>query len=219
MPVVACALHSQVACVAAGFHHGYPDKRLVYVMTDSAALPAALSDLVAALRGDGRLAATVTCGQAFGGDYEAVTLASALQVAAGPAGAAAIVVGPGPGVVGTASRFGFGGMEVATIIDVAARLGGRPVVALRFSDADLRARHQGISHHTSSALEMAHHRPAVAVPAGEPVPDGAVVVNVPADLGFGLDGVTTMGRGPDDDPRFFSYAAAAGVLAAQLLED
>ena len=159
MPVVACALHSQVACVAAGFHHGRPHKRLVYVMTDSAALPAALSDLVAGLRGDGRLAATVTCGQAFGGDYEAVTLASALQVAAGPAGAAAIVVGPGPGVVGTGSRFGFGGLEVAAVVDVAARLGCRPVVAVRYSDADPRARHRGISHHTSTALDMAAHRP------------------------------------------------------------
>ena len=157
---MACALHSQVACVAAGFHHatGQPARRLVYVMTDSAALPAVLSDLVAGLRDDGRLAATVTCGQAFGGDYEAVTLASALQVAAGPADAAAIVVGPGPGVVGTDSRFGFGGLEVATVVDVAARLGGRPVVAVRFSDADPRARHQGISHHTSTALDMAAHR-------------------------------------------------------------
>ncbi len=219
MPVVACALHSQVACVAAGFHHGRPEKRLVYVMTDSAALPAALSDVVAALRQDGRLAATVTSGQSFGGDYEAVTLASALQVAAGPAGAAAVVVGPGPGVVGTGSRFGFGGLEVATVVDVAARLGGRPVVAVRFSDADPRARHQGISHHTSTALDMVGQRPAVAVPAGEPVPEGVegvVVVNVPADLD--LDDVTTMGRSADDDPRFFSYAAAAGVLAAGLLE-
>ena len=43
-----------------------------------------------------------------------------------------------------------------------------------------------------------------------------MVVTVPADLD--VDGVTTMGRGPDDDPRFFAYAAAAGVLAAELLE-
>ena len=63
---------------------------------------------------------------------------------------------------------------------------------------------------------MARHRPAVAVPTGEPLPEGAVAVNVPADLALG--DVTSMGRSPDDDPRFFSYAAAAGVLAAQLLE-
>ncbi|MEA2704967.1 MAG: hypothetical protein QOD63_2912 [Actinomycetota bacterium] len=220
MPVVACALHSQVACVAAGFAHARPGGRLVYVMTDSAALPAALSDVAAGLRQTGLLAATVSCGQAFGGDYEAVTVASALQVAVGPAGAAAVVVGPGPGVVGTGSRFGFGGLEVATVVDLATRLGGRPVVAVRFSDADPRARHQGVSHHTSTALDMACHRPMVAVPIGETVPEGiegVVQVAVPADIVY-PDGLTTMGRGPADDPRFFAYAAAAGVLAAQLLE-
>jgi hypothetical protein len=220
MPVVACALHSQVACVAAGFGHARPGSRLVFVMTDSAALPAALSDVAAGLRQTGLLAATVSCGQAFGGDYEAVTLASALQVAAGPAGAAAVVVGPGPGVVGTGSRLGFGGLEVANVVDVATRLGGRPVVAVRFSNADRRARHQGVSHHTSTALDMACHRPMVAVPVGEIAPEGiegVVQVAVPADIAY-PDGLTAMGRGLDDDPRFFAYAAAAGVLAAQLLE-
>jgi len=29
--------------------------------------------------------------------------------------------------------------------------------------------------------------------------------------------VTTMGRGPDEDPGFFRYAGAAGVAAATLL--
>ena len=105
---------------------------------------------------------------------------------------------------------------MATVVDAAARIGGRPVVAVRFSDADPRARHQGVSHHTSTALAMANHRPAVPVPAGEPLPDGAVEVAVPTDLG--LDGQTSMGRSSDVDPRFFGYAAAAGVLAAQLLE-
>ena len=221
MPVVACALHSQVACVAAGFHHhGGRRRRLVYVMTDSAALPVALSDLVAGLRGTGALAATVTCGQAFGGDYEAVTVASALQVAAGPAAADAIVVGPGPGVVGTDSRFGFGGLELATVVDVAAHLGARPVVAVRYSGADPRPRHRGVSHHTSTALDLASHRPTIAVPEGEPAPEGldgvVVAVRVPGDLDVD---VTTMGRTADDDPLFFRYAAAAGVRAAQLLDD
>src|SRR5207248_2719460 len=49
MPVVACGLHSHVACVAAAFKANAPAARLVYVMTDGAALPMALSDLVHAL--------------------------------------------------------------------------------------------------------------------------------------------------------------------------
>ena len=215
-PVVACTLHSQVACVAAAFAHGAPGRRLVYVMTDSASLPLVLSDLVADLCGRGLLAATVTCGQAFGGNHEAVSLPSALQVAVAVAGADAVVVGPGPGVVGTGSEYGFGGVEVAAVVDAAAHLGGRPVVAVRYSDADARVRHRGVSHHTTTSLALASTRALVPVPRGSiDPPSGEVVeVDVPDDLG---PGGTSMGRGPADDPGFFAYAAAAGILAARLL--
>jgi hypothetical protein len=217
-PVVACALHSQLGCVAAAFERLAPGRRLVYVMTDTAALPLVLSDLVADLRAAGELAATITCGQAFGGDHEAVTMVSGLEVAVALARADAIVVGPGPGVVGTDSRFGFGGLEVAATIDAATALGGVPVVAVRYSDADPRDRHRGISHHTRTCLALAAHRAMVPIPAGDPRPDelGEVIeVDVPADLDF--RGTTTMGRAPADDPGFFRYGAAAGVLAARLL--
>lgn len=212
-PVVACDVHSQMAAVAAAFGRTAPGRRLVYVMTDSAALPLALSDLVCELRDRGLLAATVTCGQAFGGDYEAVSVPSALLVAVAAAGADAVVVAPGPGVVGTGSEFGFGGVEVAAVADVAAHLGGRPIVAVRFSDADPRDRHRGVSHHTTTTLSLARCQPLVAVPRG-----GAFdreEVDVPDDLDFGS--ATTMGRTPAEDPDFFRWAAAAGVLAATLL--
>ena len=48
--------------------------RAVYVMTDGGALPAWFSRTVAGLRDAGWLAATVTTGQSFGGDLEAVTV-------------------------------------------------------------------------------------------------------------------------------------------------
>jgi Protein of unknown function (DUF3866) len=212
-PVVACTLHSQVAGVASAFARAAPGRRLVYVMTDSAALPLALSELVFDLRRRDLLVATVTCGQAFGGDYEAVSVLSALQVAVAIAGADAIVVAPGPGVVGTGSDYGFGGLEVASVVDAAAHLGGRPIVAVRYSDADPRPRHRGVSHHTTTALGLAGSAPLVAVPRGGAF-DG-VEVDVPDDLDFGS--ATTMGRTPSQDPGFFRWAAAAGVLAAQLL--
>ena len=200
-PVVACDLHSQLAPVAAAFAEAAPGRRLSYVMTDSAALPLALSDLVADLVGAGLLAETITCGQAFGGGREAVNLHSALLVAAGDA----IVVAPGPGVVGTGSRFGFSGLEVAGVVDAVTRLGGLPIVAVRWSGADGRERHRGQSHHTTSVLELASH-PALAP--------------TPADGWAGPDvgGVTTMGRTQAEDPEFFRYAAAAGLAAAQLLD-
>jgi len=219
LPVVACDLHSQVACVALAFAAAAPGRRLVYVMTDAAALPLALSDVVAELRGRGVLAATVSAGQAFGGDLEAVNVASGIDVASRVAGAETVVVGPGPGVVGTRTRLGFGGLEVAGIVDVAARLGAQPIVVVRWSDADPRAEHRGVSHHTRTCLELAAARSLVAVPAGrawpgEP-PPGAELREVEVDA-VDLGGVTTMGRGPEKDPGFFAWAAAAGTLAARL---
>ena len=225
-PVVACALHSQVACVAVALAEAAPGRRVAYVMTDSAALPLALSDLVAGLRAGGLLATTVTCGQAFGGDHEAVNLASALEVARAAGGADVVVVGPGPGVVGTRTRLGFGGLEVAAVVDAATLLAGRPVVAVRFSEGDARERHRGLSQHTVVALEVAAHPAVVAVPRGEQAAAGLdrrhrlVEVDVPdvAALCARHDlEVTTMGRGPADDAAFFRWAGAAGVAAAQLL--
>jgi Protein of unknown function (DUF3866) len=217
-PVVAIALHSQLAPVAAAFKRAAPGRRLVYVMTDAGALPLALSDTVAALVDARVVDATVTAGQAFGGDHEAVNLASALDVARAVAGADAVVAGTGPGVVGTGTARGYSGLEVAAIVDAAARAGGRPIVAVRHSSADPRPRHRGVSHHTRTALEQAHAAAAVPVPAGEPDPGlpGTVTVDVP-DLDPGIDGITTMGRTAADDPTFFRYAAAAGAYAAGLL--
>ena len=50
-------------------------------MTDGGALPIAISDLVWKLRERGLIDATVTCGHAFGGDHEAVSVPGALAVA------------------------------------------------------------------------------------------------------------------------------------------
>ncbi|MGH9281984.1 MAG: DUF3866 family protein, partial [Acidimicrobiales bacterium] len=201
LPVVVCALHSQVAVVAAGFAEGAPGGRLVYVMTDTAALPMALSDLVADLRAAGLLAATVSAGQAFGGDHEAVNPFSALDVAAGVAGADAVVVGPGPGLVGTGTSRGHGALEGAGLVDLTVRAGATAIIALRWSDRDPRPRHRGLSHHSASVLELAAGPALVPVPRGEPEPAAAahqvVAVDVPEVAGLlarhGLERLTTMG--------------------------
>jgi hypothetical protein len=224
-PVVACALHSQVGPVAATLAASRPGSRLAYVMTDGASLPLALSDLVADLCAAGLLTTTVTSGQAFGGDHEAVNLHSALEVAVA-AGADVAVVAAGPGGVGTRTRLGFSGLEVASVIDAAALLGGRPVVAVRYSGADARARHRGVSDHTAASLWAAARRATVAVPRGEaptvqPIAahHAVVEVDVPDVAALlaehGVE-VETMGRSTADDPDFFRWAAAAGVAAAQL---
>jgi Protein of unknown function (DUF3866) len=224
-PVVACCLHSQVGVVAAVLQHLRPSTRVAYVMTDGAALPLALSDLVATLVERGAIAATVTTGHAFGGQYEAVSLPSALALARHVGEAEVVIVGMGPGVVGTGSALGTTSVEVAGILDTTSALGGRPVLCARASDGDARPRHQGISHHTTTALELVRTPQVVPLPVGRtdlaiPAPHTAIEVAVP-DVGSVLDAadlhITTMGRGVDDDPLFFAVAAAAAVRASYLL--
>lgn len=224
LPVAVCGLHSQMAVVAAVFHRRCPAQRLVYVMTDGAALPLALSDLVHQLRATGVLAATVTAGNAFGGDAEAVTVLSGLAVARHDLGADAVVVAMGPGITGTGTALGTTGLEVASIADSVTALRGRSLVVLRVSQADPRARHQGVSHHSRTALDLCAHATTVAIPAGASWSDSVrpphrvVVVDAP-DAGRILAeehlAVTSMGRGPEDDPAFFASASAAGELLAR----
>jgi hypothetical protein len=237
MPVVAAGLHSQLPAVAVAFKDAAPGARLVYVMTDGAGLPLALSDLVAALTGRGLLDATVTCGQAFGGDFEAVSVFSALAVARHVAGADAAVVAMGPGVAGTGTRLGFSAIEVGPVLDAAAAVGGRPVACLRASFADPRPRHQGLSHHSATALGLAcRSRVTIPLPlvggleeetlrgdmaaAGLEARHDVVAVKPPDILGlFAQHGlaVTSMGRPAAADPVLFACAAAAGALAAELI--
>ncbi len=216
-PVVACFLHSQVAVVAAAFKHVAPGRSLGYVMTDAGALPLAFSDLVARLRDERLIDVTVTAGQAFGGEREAVNVHHGLELCGDQH---AVVVGMGPGSLGTGTEYGFSGMEVAAVLEAAEAMSYEPVVALRVSSADPRDRHLGVSHHARTVLDVTTARAVIPIPRGEPHPDvgdhEVVEVDVP-DLGS-LD-VTTMGRTPAEDPLFFAYAAAAGVYAAQRLLD
>src|SRR5262245_40616714 len=64
VPVLACLVHSQVGIAAAVLRRLVPDATIAYVMTDGAALPLALSDLVAELRERALVDVTVTAGHA-----------------------------------------------------------------------------------------------------------------------------------------------------------
>lgn len=221
-PVVACSVHSQVPCVAVALKDAAPSARVVYVMTDGAALPLAFSDLVAAMTERRLVDGTVTAGHAFGGELEAVNVASALALARHQLNADVIVVGMGPGVVGTNTVLGTTAIEVAGILDTAGALHGVPVMALRVSDGDPRERHRGVSHHSRTVLDLTHVPVLVAA---HPLLDGqggyrqidVAVPDTPALLeAQGLE-VTTMGRSPREDPAFFAAAGAAGALAAGLI--
>ena len=72
-------------------------------MTDGAALPIVISDLVDAMTRVGLIDTTITAGHAFGGDLEAVSVPSALALARHVTHADVAIVAMGPGVVGTDS--------------------------------------------------------------------------------------------------------------------
>jgi hypothetical protein len=222
-PVVVAGVHSQLPIVAAAIGALRPGTRTAYVMTDGAALPMAMSDQVVALRAAGLVSGTVSAGHAFGGDLEALNVPSALSLARHRLDAEIIVVAMGPGIAGTASELGFTGLEVAPALDAVAWMEGRPICCLRCSDADPRARHRGISHHSRTVLDAVRSEVDIAVPPG--IDAGAERHRWhpihPGDVGQLLDDagltVTTMGRGPAEDPLYFAAAAAAGHLAVRLL--
>lgn len=217
LPVVCCSLHSQLAPVCAGLGEGL---RVAYVQVPGGALSLPLSDTVRLLRREGALATTVSVGACFGGEQECVGIASALAWAAG-GGYEVVVCAIGPGIVGTGSRFGHGGVAAAEAANAASALGGSPVLAARVSSADERERHRGVSHHTQAVLSLCVGRVTVAWPAGLEAPGWVepreeVEVEGWREACAGLP-LSHMGRGPGEEPWFFAAAFAAGRLARGLV--
>ena len=226
-PVVVADLHSSLPAVLAGLLAARPGARVSYVMTDGGALPLWFSRLVAEL-GDA-LVGTVTVGQAFGGDVEAVSLHTGLLAAVRVQDADAVVVTQGPGNLGTGTSWGFSGVAAGEAVNAAAAVGARPVAVLRMSQADPRPRHRGVSHHSTTAYgRVALAAADVVVPRSyaelvDPAPFSRHRL-VEVDDGDLLDVLrpwspllSSMGRGLDDDPVAFVAAAAAGRHAAGLL--
>jgi hypothetical protein len=225
-PVVCAPLHSMIGPVAAGAKRAGGAK-VVYVMTDGAALPGAFSRLVFDLRDAGVIDGWITAGQAFGGELEAVTPWTALIAAKEVLGADVIVVADGPGNLGTDTTWGVSALGSGNALNAAAAIGGRPIPSLRISFADPRERHRGVSHHSITIL-----RDVCLVGADVPVPslddeiqrdvvwgalrgakledryqlvevDGRPALGELAERGIEP---RSMGRGIEDDPAFFLAA-------------
>lgn len=231
-PVIVAGLHSALAPVAVAFKElAGMRARLAFVMTDGAALPLSFSRLVADLKERNLVDCTVTAGHAYGGDLEAVNLHSGIVVAATAGRADCIVIAMGPGVVGTGTRYGTTALEQGIAVDAAATLGGYPIAVARISFADPRPRHNGLSHHTVTALgEIAHARACIPIPKLQGEQKEAIAKAL-TDSGLHHKHdvvfhdaepvlsamerhrlqVTTMGRTPVEDPAYFLSAAAAGM--------
>ncbi len=237
-PVVVGTLHSMLAPIVAGCKVSAGDRvRVAYVMTDGAALPLAFSRTVRELKEAGLLVGTVTAGHAFGGDLEAVNIYSGIAAARAALKAEIIVVTMGPGIVGTGTRWGTTALEQGVVVNAVHSLGGCPVAVPRISFADPRPRHRGVSHHTLTALGRVALAPAfVVLPELPPAEQELVWESLAA---AGIPGrhrvvvrpgeealryleergiaVTTMGRGPAEDPAYFLAAGAAGIFAGEIL--
>ena len=249
MPVVVADLHSSLPAVLAGLRSpdGARQPRVVYVMTDGGALPLAYSRLVAALSEAGWLAGTVTAGQAWGGDIEAVSVHNALLAARHVLHADAAIVIQGPGNLGTETPWGFSGVACGDAINAIATLSGHPVACLRVSDADARARHRGVSHHSMTAYgrvalagadivvpdlegplgaQVRQEAEALCAPrpgAGQHrlvkvAVDGLLELLRAAEVETGVR-LSTMRRGLEEDAAAFIAAAAAGRHARRVLDE
>jgi hypothetical protein len=221
MPVVCCSVHSQVAPVCAGMRRRHR-LRVAYVQVGGGALPVSLSDVIRVLKARGYLEVAVAVAPCLDGDVQAVTVASALVWCAAQ-GFDSVVCSVGPGIVGTGSRLGHGGLVAAETLATAAALGGTPVLAVRYSDADPRERHRGVSHHARSILQFTAGAVSVAWPKGLSAPDWLSERDEVDVEGWheecGRLPLSHMGRGLEDDPCFFMCAFAAGEVARLRVPD
>ncbi len=231
IPVLVLSLHGQLAPAAWAAHRDGRDLRVGYIQTWGGALPGSLSEDVGELRRHGLIREHVTAGPAYGGEIEALTVIGALQAAGGSLGWDAAIAGPGPGIAGSGSALGHGGMAALDTAHASLILGLETLVAPRMSSADLRPRHRGLSHHTATVLRMLLGEVRVPAPADDGPLDQLrdacadrheiLVREAPVDE-YGASGLsaTHMGRELADDRLFFAAALAAGdALAAAALTE
>ncbi len=237
VPVVIGELHSMVAPFVLTLKKINPSRKIVYIMTDSAALPLSFSNVVDRLRSERLLEGTVTCGHAFGGDLETVNIYTALIAAREAFNADVILLVPGPGVVGTSTRYGYSGIEQGEHVDRVHKFQGLPVVIPRISFAEKRRRHYGLSHHTRTALgEIANNNVYLPLPrlskekmlflyrqlkiSGLPFKHKIVIISQFPKLDRLLENdynLESMGRGLADDPAFFASVAATASFTEKIL--
>jgi hypothetical protein len=223
MPVLVLPLHGHLAPAAWAAAQASPGLKVGYVQTGGGALPGSLSQDVATLRECGLLCDHITVAPAYGGEYEALSVAGALDAAVNSLGWDAALVGPGPGIIGSETRLGHGGMAALDSAHAALALGLPTLLSPRLSSADPRERHRGVSHHTLTVLELLLGGVEVPVPTGHP--DTAAKLAEAAgsrhklheaqpDLaGYAASGfpARVMGRDIEEDPLFFAAPLAAGA--------
>jgi hypothetical protein len=227
IPVLVLPLHGHLAPATWAAAQVSPGVRVGYVQTGGGALPGSLSHDVVELRERGLLCGHITAAPAYGGEHEAISTAGALDAAADRLGWDAVIAGPGPGIIGSDTALGHGGIAALDTAHASLALGFPTLLSPRLSSADPRERHRPVSHHTLTVMELLLGGVEVPIPAGEQVPVAALTTaagtrhhlhEAPADLaGYKASGLParTMGRTIAEDPLFFAAALAAGRALAE----
>jgi hypothetical protein len=219
-PVAVLPLHGHLAPAAWAAARARPGIRVGYVQTAGGALPGSLSRDVADLRERGLLCGHITASPSYGGEHEALSTVGALDATANVLGWDAVLVGPGPGIIGSDTEFGHGGMSALDNAHASLSLGLPTIISPRLSSGDPRERHRGMSHHTATVLELLLAPVTVAIPESAShllVADRHLVKTMSVDLdAYASSGLptSTMGRKLADDPLFFEAPLAAGTLLA-----
>jgi hypothetical protein len=223
MPALVLPLHGHLAPAAWAAAQSSPRLRIGYVQTGGGALPGSLSRDVVELRERDLLCGHITAAPSYGGEHEALSVAGALDAAGQKLGWDAVIAGPGPGIIGSDTRLGHGGIAALDTAHASLALGLSTLLSPRLSSADPRQRHRPVSHHTLTVMELLLGAVEVPVPTNEPVPIAVLATaagwrhrlrEAPVDLpGYAASGLSgrTMGRTLEEDPLFFAAALAAGV--------
>lgn len=154
VPVLVLPLHGHLAPAAWALAQVAPGSRVGYVQTAGGALPGSLSRDVTTLRERSLLCGHITAAPAYGGEAEALSTFGAIDAAVCGLGWEAVLVGPGPGIIGSETEYGHGGVEAVNSAHAALSLRLPTLVSPRLSSSDPRERHRGLSHHTRTVLGL-----------------------------------------------------------------
>jgi hypothetical protein len=227
IPVAVLPLHGHLAPAAWAAAQVSPGLRVGYIQTGGGALPGSMSRDVVELRAR-LLCGQITAAPAYGGEHEAISTVGALDAAANRLGWEAILIGPGPGIIGSDTTYGHGGMIALDNAHASLSLGLRTLISPRLSSADPRERHHGLSHHTRTVLDLLLAPVDLAVPKGYPATaselgdaagDRHNLLEAAPDLAtYAASGLstTTMGRSLQEDELFFAAPLSAGRLLTEL---
>lgn len=230
-------LHSMLAPIAAHLKWKRNDLKINYIMTDGGALPSSFSKNIKQLKSLNIIDNVITAGNAFGGDYEAVNIYTALIIAKEVLNSDITIVSMGPGIAGTGTKYGFSGVEQGYIVDAVKALGGKSVSVPRVSFGDKRERHKGISHHSLTIFtELTNNRTDLVLPELDDIERTVlesqvsnsglenrhnIVYKKGTDVKAAMDhyglNIKTMGRGYDQDEAFFLTLGAAAEHSLELI--